>query len=45
MACFAPFYPTFFGFPFFWGIQKTIKMKGNRKKRILTCVILGFDVR
>ena len=45
VACFPPFCPAFFGFPFFWGIQKTIKMKENGKKRILTCAIRGFDVR
>ena len=37
-ACSPPFCPAFFGFPFFWGIQKTIKMKEKRKKA-------HFDVR
>ena len=34
LAYFPPFCAAFFGFPFFWGIQKTIKKKENRKKRI-----------
>ena len=38
MACFPPFCPAFFGFPFFWGIQKIVNQEGEQEKP-------HFDVR